>query len=94
MNKKDYLISQFYCTQCGRRGIPLRRPREKQREPGHLKNLFCIWCKKKTNHTEVRSFGQYTYDTFLIEFKEGNFTEEGNRKEEWKKFVREHRRWN
>lgn len=77
--------SNFYCTQCGNRGIPLPR-NSKIREAGHLKKLYCLTCGKETNHVECRGFGKYDYDNFLIEFNNHNFTEEGNRKEPWKQF--------
>ena len=32
--------SEFYCTKCGSRGIPIARRAGKQREAGHLKKLY------------------------------------------------------
>ena len=43
-----------------------------------LKNLYCIHCRKETNHVEIRPFGTYTYDDFLREFNLGRFVQ-GNR---------------
>ena len=81
MNKSD-----FYCTKCGRKGVPIIRPKN-NREAGHLKKLYCIYCKQETNHAECRGFGQYNYEDFLIEFENNNFTDEGLRRQPWKQFI-------
>lgn len=48
----EYTISQFVCPVCG--GImPLPRRSKKPRENGHIKDLYCPWCK------EVRKFMEY-----------------------------------
>lgn len=65
--------SEFYCTECGKRGIPIARKIGQQREVGHLKKLFCLYCQKKTNHAEIRPFGAYNYEDFLEEFELGRF---------------------
>ena len=72
-------ISDFYCTQCGTKGIPIPRRKGSEREAGHLKKLFCIHCNKETNHVECRSGTKYDYSDFIIEYEYGNFLEEGNR---------------
>ncbi len=72
-------VSDFYCTQCGSRGLPVVRTSRKVREPGHLKKLYCLHCKMQTNHAEVRPFGKYNYEDFQIEFIHGNFDSEGQR---------------
>ena len=74
-------ISNFYCTRCGKKGIPIPRKNNKQREPGHLKKLYCVFCRMETNHVEVRGFGGYSKEDFDIEFKYNNFDQQGNRKE-------------
>ncbi len=81
-NKFEY-ISDFYCTICGNKGIPLIRIPGKEREPGHLKKLFCLHCQKETNMAEVRNRGKYTLDDFLNEYNNHNFDEEGNRIKKW-----------
>lgn len=65
--------SKFYCTKCGQEGLPIMRPKGHRREPGHLKKLYCIYCKEEVNHAEVRDIGGYTYEDFLKEFKAGRF---------------------
>lgn len=75
----NMLISDFYCTQCGNKGIPIPRKKNAFRESGHLKKLYCIHCKKEINHCEIRPFSNYSYQNFLMEFKLGRFTEDGQR---------------
>lgn len=79
--------SEFYCTKCGNRGIPIARRVGKQREAGHLKKLYCINCKETWNFAEIRPFGEYDYNDFLSEFKNGNFDIEGNRIEPYRQFL-------
>ena len=80
-------LSDFYCTKCGMKGIPVFRKKGQEREPGHLKKLYCIYCQEETNMAEIASRGKYTLDDFLIEYEHGNFTETGDRIEPWKDFV-------
>lgn len=75
---KAIIKNDFYCTECGRQGIPIARTVRQQREPGHLKKLFCLHCKKETNHAEVRPTGSYTYFDFKLEYDSGRFID-GNR---------------
>lgn len=67
------LTSHFYCTYCGKESFPIIRKKGQLREPGHLKKLFCIHCKKETNQAEVYPKGTYTYEDFLKEFSLGRF---------------------
>ena len=72
-------ISDMYCTQCGKKNIPVPRNKGKEREPGHLKRMYCIYCDKTVNMVEIRPFGRYTYQDFEFEFKHHNFDKKGNR---------------
>ena len=76
---KFKMNSTFYCTKCGNRGLPVIRRSGAEREAGHLKKLYCIHCKEEWNFAEVRPFGDYNYEDFLVEFRNGNFDNEGNR---------------
>lgn len=67
--------SDFYCTKCGHKGIPIARNKGQQREPGHLKTLYCLFCGEEVNHVEVKPFGKYTYEDFLEEFTLGRFVD-------------------
>ena len=86
-NIRHIELSDFYCTQCGLKGIPVFRTKGQEREPGHLKKLYCINCQKETNMAEIRARGRYNLDTFLIEYEGGNFTETGDRREPWTTFI-------
>ena len=67
------ILSEFYCVECGNKGIPIARRISQLREAGHLKKLFCLHCQKETNHAEIRPFGSYLYADFEEEFKLGRF---------------------
>ena len=81
-------VSDFYCTCCGHKGIPVIRRTGKEREPGHLKKLYCLYCGEEKNMVEIRQNGKYTLEDFLIEFENGNF-QEGERKKPYKQFISE-----
>jgi len=77
---KNMTMSDFYCSQCGRKGIPVWRRMGSEREAGHLKKLYCLHCQKETNFCEIRPFAQkYTINDFWLEYENGNFSPEGNR---------------
>ena len=67
------LISNMYCTKCGKRGIDIPRLPGKQREPGHLKKLFCLNCGEEVNHVEIKPYGGYRYEDFEEEYRLGRF---------------------
>lgn len=71
--KQQVTISRFFCTECGKETVSVPRKIGAQREPGHLKKLFCFNCKKETNCAEVRPFGAYDYADFIQEFNLGRF---------------------
>lgn len=70
---KTVVKNDFYCVECGNRGIPAARTTRHQREAGHLKRMYCLHCKKETNHAEIRPFGNYRLDDFQEEFELGRF---------------------
>ena len=76
----------FYCVKCGNKGIPIMRRGGNFREAGHLKKLYCLFCKKEINHVECLPFSKYTYEDFKLEFENNNFDEEGNRKVKYSTF--------
>ena len=80
-NHNQNYTSEMYCVICGNKGVPIPRKIGSTREKGHLKKLYCLHCKKVTNHCEVRPFGSYTYDNFKEEFELGRFLEDGTRQE-------------
>jgi len=76
MRLRHYTISKFYCTHCGREGIPIARKCSRQRGYHHLKKLYCVNCKGEYNHIEIRPFDDYTYEEFYEDFLDGEFKEE------------------
>ena len=88
-NLRNLVISDFYCTCCGLKNFPIVRKVGREREPGHLKKLFCLNCQTEKNMVEIKPRGKYTLDDFLIEYNHGNFDAEGNRIEKWEHFVKE-----
>lgn len=64
----------FYCINCGKKGMPLARKLGKQKGKWHRKKLFCLNCKMDINHIECRN--QAEVDQFKQWFAEGKFIEE------------------
>ena len=87
MRKQSVKPSDFYCTQCGNK-IPLFRKAKRLRQAGHLKMLYCVKCDRYVNHVEVKEYGKYTYQDFLLEFKLLNFDPDGYRYMDYKDFKR------
>ena len=54
MGRKKYTISDFYCKKCGT-NMPLPRVK-RQREKGHIKDLYCPVCKCIRKFVEIRGF--------------------------------------
>ncbi len=73
--RREFTISDFFCTECGRRGLSCGRRVGSQREAGHLKKLYCMYCGKETNHAEVRPYGAYNVEDFEEEFRLGRFVD-------------------
>ena len=67
--------SRFFCTKCGKEGLPVYRKMGQERKSGHLKKLYCLYCGEETNHCEIKDSGKYTYEDFEQEFKMGRFIE-------------------
>ena len=77
---RNLIMSDFYCTRCGSKGLPVWRKTGAEREAGHLKKLWCLRCRQETNHVECKPFTHYEYKDFVTEFEYDNFTEDGQRK--------------
>lgn len=86
-NERNKILSDFYCVCCGNKGIPVFRTIGQEREPGHLKRMFCLYCQKEQNMVEIKLRGKYTLTDFWIEFEHHNFDENGNRITPWKQFI-------
>ena len=83
MGKKNIVMSEFYCTQCGNKGLPVWRKSGQEREAGHLKKLYCLKCKQETNHVECKEYTHYQFEDFKTEYEYDNFTKDGQRKQKY-----------
>lgn len=79
MTNNKVVQSEFWCTKCGKKGLPVWRKIGQAREDGHLKKLYCFNCKMETNHVECKSITPYSYEDFKLEYEYNNFTENGQR---------------
>lgn len=70
----SYEQSDFYCINCGQKGIPCLRPQARRRERFHRKKLYCPHCGYTINHIECRT-DEDVYD-FKEAFDNGEFQEE------------------
>lgn len=62
--------TDFYCTKCGNKGMPLARKKSHTKEMGHMKKIWCLHCKEEINHVEIRPF-DYNYETLMAKLKNG-----------------------
>ncbi len=74
----NIIQSRFFCTKCGREGIPVQRKKGQERESGHLKKLYCLYCGEEVNHAEIREIGKYNEEDFKQEYNLGRFVD-GNK---------------
>lgn len=73
-NCRDFESHDFYCINCGSKGIPLVRPGNKKKGSGHRKNMYCYHCQHTVNHIECRTPEEV--EQFKIDFSEGKYKEE------------------
>lgn len=95
LGKRNLTLSEFYCCQCGYKGIPIFRKQGRERPSGHLKKLFCLHCQQEQNFIEIRDGSRYKMKDFQIEFEYGNFNSDGTREmkyPELKKLINEGKR--
>lgn len=77
------LTSEFWCINCGNKGIPIVRERGHRRGPGHRKAMYCITCKQTVNHVETRN--EEEARKFREDFAAGLFREEAKQSIEFAK---------
>ena len=53
MKRYLYVISNFICQECSNE-IELPRCHSRQREHGHIKDMWCPFCKQKTKFKEIK----------------------------------------
>lgn len=70
----SYENHDFYCMNCGRKGIPLSRRVSLQHGKFHRKKLYCIYCKEEVNHIECRTPEEV--EEFKENFENGVYKDE------------------
>lgn len=71
---KKYESHEFYCSICGKRGIPISRQYGFQHKSLHKKKLYCLNCKRETNHIECKDARDV--EIFKENFKKGLYKDE------------------
>lgn len=69
-----YEEHSFFCINCGKKGIPLRRKVGFQHGRFHRKKLYCPYCKMEINHIECKNMEDV--EQFLEDFKNGVYIDE------------------
>ena len=69
--------SEFWCINCGNKGIPIIRMRGKPRKEGHRKGLYCLNCRMVINHIETHS--EEEARKFREKFDAGEYIEEAEK---------------
>lgn len=64
----------FYCMNCGNKGIPLSRNVGFQHSKFHRKKLYCVYCRQEYNHVECRNMMEV--NKFKEDFANGVFVNE------------------
>lgn len=83
-----YEQHDFYCLNCGNKGIPIHRNRGHLHAGGHRKKLYCLTCKCEVNHIEITTAD--ALEQFKEDFKNGVYKDEA---EESIRVVRDSRMW-
>lgn len=73
-NCRDFETHDFYCINCGKKGIPLTRQGNKKKGEGHRKNMYCYHCKHTVNHIECRT--KEEAEQFKLDFTNGVYKQE------------------
>ena len=74
MSKNSYAEHEFYCINCGNKGIGLMRRQSFKHKSMHRKKLYCIHCKTEVNHVECKNFEEV--ETFKENFAKGMYVDE------------------
>ena len=69
-----YEEHKFWCINCGRAGIPVRRKVGHQHAKNHRKKLWCPWCCMTINCVETKNIEQEF--NFRRAFENGEFRDE------------------
>jgi hypothetical protein len=83
-----YETHDFYCMNCGAKGIPISRRNGRQHEKFHRKVLYCPTCRQTVNHIECRN--DQEVEDFKKNFENGVYKDEA---EASMAYVRSTRLW-
>lgn len=75
MSTVDY--HSFMCIKCGKMVYSLPRKLSRQYKRGHMKKLYCPYCKLEINCVEC--FDDNDIVNFKIKFNNGEYEEEKNK---------------
>lgn len=67
-------VNDFYCINCGNKGLPIQRNKGFQHAKMHRKKLYCIYCKAEVNHIECKNFEEV--EEFKENFANGVYKDE------------------
>ena len=67
-------LYDFYCMNCGKKGLNLMRKSSRKHEKFHRKKLYCPYCKLEVNHIECKTFEEV--EEFIKNFNDGVYKEE------------------
>lgn len=71
------ITHDFYCLNCGKKGINLMRKQGHQHKRNHRKKLYCVYCKCDVNHVEIKDLEEK--EDFLYNFELGLYKEEATK---------------
>ena len=76
MSRKGKTLVQcdLYCLNCGAKGLPVWRARNKLKSPGHRKAMYCHSCQQTVNHIELITPEQV--EQFREDFSAGKYRQE------------------
>lgn len=86
-----YVDSQFYCLNCGSRGLDCLRKEGKIKKTGHRKKMWCFNCQQVCNFYEVHN--KEEEEEFRKKYKKGVFAKEAEdsikqgKKDNWWWFI-------
>jgi hypothetical protein len=72
--RASMVLHNFYCINCGNKGIELMRKQGSLHGKMHRKKLYCIHCKTEVNHIECKTFEEV--EEFKINFENGVYEDE------------------
>lgn len=64
----------FYCINCGKKGLVLPRQKSHKHKGFHRKKLYCFYCKKEVNMIECKD--EFEVEEFLENYANGVYKDE------------------